>query len=439
MTVRAMWGVILCILVLAASSVAHAVTVIQLDQPVDQKFPIAVTNLVKGEGYSDFDSMSKKLPEIVRNDLELSSYFKIVPPSLYPDKNNPDMTSDKIDFAKWRAIGANALIKGIVYKDGGRVTVQLKLFDAQTGEMQLGKEYTADKKDVRTIAHRFADDVMLAVTGTRGVFNTKIAYTSLVGKKKGKSIYVMDMDGFNNQRVTKDSSMNLGPAWSPDGKKLAYASYVNGFPDIYTVDLGSGHVRQLTNNRSTNITPAWSPDGDIIMYSSAKNRDPDLFIVNPNTGAERAFSSAFGIDLGPRFSPDGDAVVFASERGGNLNIYKQSLKGGLPQKLSFHGYQNDSPDWSPDSTKITFHGRSGGAYDVFTMNADGTNVQRLTVGAGNNEHPRWSPDSRYIVFSSTRDGHPAVYIMRFDGANPVRISKGNGELPSWGPWDKRSE
>lgn len=412
---------------------------IQLDQPVDQKFPIAVANLGKGEDYSDNDKLAKKIPEIIRNDLDLSSYFNIIPPALYPDKGNDELVAEKVDLAKWRSIGANALIRGSVYKDGGRVTIQLKLYNVQTGELQLGKQYTADKKDLRTIAHRFADDVLFSVTGLRGVFNTKIAYSSRISKKGGQSLYVMDMDGFNNQRITKDSSLNISPAWSPDGTKLVYTSYVNGFPDIYTVDLTSGHVRQLTSNRSTNITPAWSPKGDIIMYSSAKNRDPDLYIVNPNTGAERPFSPAFGIDIGPRFSPDADAVVFASERGGNLNIYKQSMAGGAAQKLTFHGYQNDSPDWSPDSTKIAFHGRAGGAYDIFTMNSDGTNVQRLTVGNGNNEHPRWSPDSRYITFSSTRDGTSAVYIMRFDGANPVRISKGNGEVPSWGPWDKRED
>lgn len=418
---------------------AHAVIVIQLDQPVDQKFPIAVTNLGKGEDYSDGDSLAKKLPDIIRNDLNLSSYFNVIPPPLYPEKKNDDLLSDKPDFAKWRAVGANALIKGSVFKDGGRVTVQLRLYDTQTGEMQLAKQYTADKKDLRTIAHRFSDDVMLAVTGTRGIFNTKVAYSSKVSKKGAQSLYVMDIDGFNNQRITKDSSMNISPAWSPDGTKLAYTSYVHGFPDIYTVDLTSGHVRQLTNNKSTNLTPAWSPSGDIIMYSSARNRDPDLYIVNPNTGAERPFSPAFGIDLGARFSPEGNEIVYASERGGNLNIYKQSINGGVAKKLTFHGYQNDSPDWSPDSTKITFHGRSGGTYDIFTMNSDGTNLQRLTVGAGSNEHPRWSPDSRYIVFSSTRDGQPAVYIMRFDGANPIKISKGNGDLPAWGPWDKREE
>lgn len=430
---------LLMTLIILGSLPAQAVIVIQLDQPVDQKFPIAVTNLGKGEDYSDSDSVSKKLPEIIRNDLTLSSYFNVIPPPLYPEKKNDDLLSDKPDFAKWRAAGANALIKGSVFKEGGRVTVQLRLYDTQTGEMQLAKQYTADRKDFRTIAHRFSDDVMLAVTGTRGIFNTKIAYSSKVSKKGAQSLYVMDMDGFNNQRITKDSSMNISPAWSPDGTKLTYTSYVHGYPDIYTVDLTSGHVRQLTNNKSTNITPAWSPSGDIIMYSSARNRDPDLYIVNPNTGAERPFSPAFGIDLGARFSPEGNEIVFASERGGNLNIYRQSINGGVAKKLTFHGYQNDAPDWSPDSTKIAFHGRSGGTYDIFTMNSDGTNLQRLTVGAGSNEHPRWSPDSRYIVFSSTRDGHPAVYVMRFDGANPIKISKGNGELPAWGPWDKREE
>lgn len=424
---------------IAWNNAAHAVMFIQLDQPMDKKLPIAVTDFVKGEGYSDFDGLSKKMPDIIRNDLNLSSYFHVIPYQLYPEKNNDAMTADKIDFKKWSGVGANALIKGIAYKDGGRLTIQLKLFDTSTGEMLLGKQYSADKKDMRTIAHRFSDDVMLALTGTRGVFNTKLAYSSKVSKKGAKSIYVMDMDGFNNQRITKDSSLNMGPAWSPDGSKVVYASYVGGFPDIYTKDLTSGHVRQLTNNRSTNITPTWSPNGGTVAYSSAKGKDPDLYFINPKTGAERPFSHAFGIDIAPSFSPDGDEIIFASERGGNLHIYRQNINGGAAQRLTFHGYQNDSPDWSPDSTKIVFCGRAGGAYDIFTMNSDGSNVQRLTAGMGNNEHPRWSPDSRYITFSSTRDGDSAIYIMRFDGANPIKISKGNGSLPAWGPWDQREE
>lgn len=421
-----------CVLFLIASPV-HAQIHILIDQPSDRRFPIAVPDLVKGAGFGDDDGLSKKIPEVIRRDLELSGYFFVIGPSAFRDRSDA-VTAETIDFGTWTGIGAMALVKGIAQNQGGRITVTLKLFDPPGRQLQAEKTYTYDRKDLRLIGHRFADEVLLATTGLRGPFASRIAYTAETSKRKHwKQIYVMDVDGENNERLTKDKSYNLAPAWGPDIRQLVFTSYVRGFPDIFTVDLRTGHRRQLTNNNSTNITPAWSPDGALVVFSSAQERDPELYVMSPTGDNLRAISPAFGVDLAPRFSPDGQQVVFASERAGKLHIFKQSLDGGSAQRLTFIGYQNDSPDWSPDGEKIVFCGR-GAQYDIFTMHPDGSNVQRLTVGNGSNEHPRWAPDGRYIVFSSTRGGGSQIYLMRYDGAHQTKLSKGNGSLPDWSPW-----
>jgi TolB protein len=410
---------------------ASARIYIPIDQPPDQKFPIAISDLAKIGGGG---SAGKKIPDIIRNDLELSGYFRIIPKRAYLERSRK-FAIDEIDFKKWTMVGAKALVKGVIKKEEGRFVVQMKLFDPVDREMLVGKQYTFEVKDIRKIAHRFADEIMLSLTGIRGVFGTRIAYIKAI-KKRRKSVYIMDMDGANDKRITKDKSISLGPTWSPDGTKISYASYVRGFPDIYTLDLASGHMRQLTNNRATNITPAWSPVGSWIAYASSLPGNMEIYAISPSGSNNRRLTNSFGIDIAPSFSPDGNEFVYTSERGGHVHIYKQSLLTGKHQRLTFVGSHNDSPDWSPDGQKVTFCGRHGGVFDIFTVNIDGSNVERLTIGVGDNEHPRWSPDGRFIVYSSTRFGKPKIIMMRYDGANQVQLGKkGYGMMPDWGPWE----
>lgn len=420
-----------CLLFFALS--AHARIYILLDQPSDKKFPIAITNLVPQEGVRGSD-VAERVPSIIKNDLTLSGYFDIIPESAFLDSGN-GLSAETINFAQWTAIEVGALVKGSLRKDGKKFTIQLKLFDPYSAQLLVGKQYVAEEKDIRSIAHRFSDEIMEALTGRRGIFNTKIAYTAYTGKQN-KAIYVMDVDGEGNQRVTKDASINLGPAWSPDGSKLAFASYQKGAPEIFVVNLGSGSVKQVTNNKTMNITPAWGADNETIYFSSSLSGSTELFATKSGGGKQRQLTDAGGINIAPRISKDGGIMVYSSTRAGRLHVYRSSPDGGAAARLTFVGIHNDSPDISPDGTKIVFCGQDSGAFDIFIMNSDGSNIQRLTIEAGSNEHPRWSPDGRFITFSSSRSGGPAIYMMRADGSNQIKISKGNGQLPDWGPWLK---
>lgn len=429
---------VLLTLLISAPLTSHAAIEILITQPEDVRFPIAVTNLAKGDGFSGSGSMLKDIAEVIRNDLKLSGYFFVISPSIYKDRS-PVMDPGAMPWGSWEAIGARGLIKGIASTQGGRTMVELRLFDTGTHALQTGKQYTFDRNDWRIIAHRFADEVLLATTGIRGPFATKIAYTMATKKanrKRGeKQIYVMDADGYNPHRVTTDrNSLSLGANWAPDGRHLTYASYVGGFPDIYVLDLQTGQRRRLTANMSTNITPAFSPDGSLVAYASGQGTDMEIYVMTNIGSDEHAFAPAFGIDIAPTFSPDGSEIVFASERGGKLNLYRKSLYGeGAGARITFSGSHNDSPDWSPDGTKIVFT-RFAGKYDIFVIDPDGSNMRQVTH-VGSNEHPRWAPDSRFITFSSLLGNKSQIYLMRFDGAHKAPISKGkDSTLPDWGPW-----
>ena len=413
---------------LLAAATAEARIYIPIDQPSDRTFPIAIPNLKGTHG--------KKIARIIRNDMELSGYFQVLPPQIFKDVAKKEGISvETIRFSFWSAIEAQALVKGQVETEEGKLVITLRLFDPYLRKMLLGKQYATEKKHLREVAHRFSDEIMEALTGIRGVFNTKIAYTAVTGRGR-KEIYAMDMDGHRPFAVTRNKSISISPSWSPDGRRVVFTSYVHGAPDLYIATVGNRSFTKITGEKGTNITPAWSPTGNLIVFASSVTGISNLYTIPPSGNRMRRITASESIDISPAWSPGGNAIVFASERAGGLHLFRTTPGGGGVKRLTFVGYQNDMPDYSPMGDKIVFAGRDMGTFDIFIMNPDGSNIQRLTVVSGRNEHPSFSPDGRFIAFSSSRDGAIAIYIMRADGTNQTRVSKGNGMLPDWGPWVK---
>lgn len=402
---------------------------VPIDQPADKKLPIAITRLLD---YGGAGKEAKIIREVLLNDLKISAYFDFIPEGAFIETvDSKAITAETIHFDQWRAIEAQALVKGSIRQNNKQITVELRLFDPYLKQMLVGKIYRGSVKNVRYMAHRFADEVMLALTGLRGPFNSKITYTANMGRGR-KAIYVMDYDGYSSYRITQKKTISLGSKFSPDGSRIVFSSYASGTPEIYIATLG-GNIRRLTYNKKTNITPAFTPHGSAVLFSSSVDGEPNLYLMSLSGQMFRRITNSPGIDISPVYSPDGSQIVFSSERAGNLHVFTMGSNGGEVKRLTFVGRYNDTPVWSPDGKKIAFCSQDEGAFDIFIMNPDGSFIQRLTAGEGNNTHPSWSPDSRYLAFASTRSGGDSVYIMRFDGENPTKVSPGSGLLPWWGP------
>jgi len=416
-------------IVVTTATVAEARIYIPIDQPSEMKFPIAIADLQRKKGSR---SVARDVAEIIRNDLKLSGYFLVIPPERFKSQARKEgVTESDINFAYWKSINAQALIKGEVSKEGGRTIVTMRLFDPYLGKMLIGKKYKGRKKQWRELAHRFADEVMFALTGIRGVFNTRIAFSAVT--KKGKELALMDMDGHAEKQLTKNKSINISPTWSPDGKQLIFTSYLHGNPDLYMIKVGGKRLKRITKGPGGKLTPNWSPDGRSVAMASSAGGIANIYTMNPAGKDMDRLTNGKAIDISPAWSPNGSTLAFASERAGGLHLFKMSKEGKGIKRLTYVGYQNDMPSWSALNDRIAFAGRVRGKFDIFTINPDGSNLQRLTINAGSNEHPSFSPDGRFITFSSTRTGEPAIYIMRRDGSNQTRISEVAGILPSWGP------
>jgi TolB protein len=411
---------------------------IDITQPFFKRIPVAVPDLkILGGGEAQ---VAREAGSTLAKDLELSGLFRPLDPSGFlEDPQKMGLTEADINFPSWRRAGADYLARGGYEVAGSRIKLQMRFFDSVTGRLVVGKVYEGEMRDWPAMIHRFADEILMALTGEPGVFGTKIAFVQASGKNK--EIFVSDFDGSHVVQITRDNSINLSPAWSPDGTKLAYTSYREKFPKIFVTNLADGGSRVLSGHPGLNSTPAWRPGSSELAVTLSTEGNPDIFLVSSSGAIIQRLVGGPGNDTSPSWSPDGRRLAYVSDETGSPQIYVVDLGSGQKRRVSFNGNYNTSPSWSPKGDVIAYCGTSGGHYDIFLVRADGGGARQLTNGPGSNLDPRWSPDGRMLVFSSTREGASAIWIMSANGEGARRLTRSSGEqqLPSWSPRSPRRD
>jgi TolB protein len=227
------------IAILVFASPFYSAVVIDIDKPGGRVVPIAVAPLKNLNSGDDRSGVSPGVADAIANDMKLSGWFRVIDRSAYIEGPQSGITPDSFDFKNWTTIGAETLVKGGFSVQGDELTVELRLFDVYQGKQLVGKKYTGRVRDFRRIAHRFSDEIINQFTGTPGPFNTRVAYVSNGGGGL-KEVYYSHLDGTDKFQVTSNKSINLSPAWSPDGRMLLYTSYGQGRRSLYLYDLTSG-------------------------------------------------------------------------------------------------------------------------------------------------------------------------------------------------------
>jgi TolB protein len=412
---------------LIAASGARAQLQIEITGATEKRTPIAIAPFA-GEGVLGPTSVTG----IVRADLERSGVFRALE---LPTLNPVPTEAANVNYPEWRSRLADALVVGSVSsRPDGRFEVRFRLHDVVKQASLGGIAYTMTKEQVRATGHRIADFVYEKLTGDKGVFSTRIAYVVKRGNRY--ELQIADADGAGEETALASFEPIISPAWSPDGRRLAYVSFENKKPVVYVHSLLDGKRNVAANFRGSNSAPAWAPDGKTLAVTLSREGGSQIFLVNPDGSGVRRITTSSAIDTEPRYSPDGKWIYFTSDRGGTPQIYRMPSGGGEPQRVTFEGSYNVSPRPSPDGRTLAYITRNSGRFQVALQDLANRQVQIIT-DSDRDESPSFAPNGRMILLATVVGGRGLLSAVSADGRFKQRLSAAAGadvREPAWGPF-----
>ena len=416
---------IAALVLMAAASSATAQLSIEITGAGAQRIPIAIAPFA-GEG-----ALPPGISSIVRADLERSGLFRgLEVPALVP----PPTESSNVNYPEWRSRLADALVVGsIAARPDGRFEVRFRLHDVVKQVSLGGVAYTLTQQQVRATAHRIADYVYEKLTGEKGVFSTRIAYVVKRGNRF--ELQIADADGASEETALASFEPIISPAWSPDGRRLAYVSFENKKPVVYVHSLLDGKRHVVANFKGSNSAPAWTPDGNRLAVALSREGGSQLFLINADGSGARRLTNSSGIDTEPVFAPDGQTIYFTSDRGGSPQIYRMPASGGDAQRVTFEGSYNVSPRISRDGKNLAYIARNGGKFQVALLDL-ATRQHLILTDSDKDESPSFAPNGRMILLATVVGGRGVLSAVSSDGRVKQRLSVAAGDVrePAWGPF-----
>jgi TolB protein len=408
-------ALIFLFLALAGISGAEDRIYIDIDSPGFQKFPLAITDFREIGGNRNASNLSRSLPAETGRYLEMTDYFQLKDRRAFLDVSDA-ADPFRVEYPDWTTIGVDYLVKGVFSLQGSTLTLEIRVFDTIKAAEILRKSYSGTAEGKSLLARKMAGDIILALTGTADLFNTRIAFTQKTDY--GADIYAVAFDGSAMEKLTTEYAFVMTPHWSPDGRYLSYTSYRSGTPAIYIKDLKQKITRRVTPYSGLNLAGPWSPDGRKMLLTLSKDGNEEIYVLEVASGILTRLTRHFAIDVSPSWSPDGESIAFVSNRSGSPQIYVMNAVGGETRRITDEGSYNTSPAWSPRGDRIAFESRTGSGFQIYTVNPQGEALQAVTSGAnGIYEKPAWSPDGRYLSAVARKGGRYRIIVVSAAGGH----------------------
>ncbi len=393
------------------------------------QLPIAIA------GWRDESLAGQAISSIIRANLERSGQFKLVDAGTaqLDERASPVWTD-------WRGRQADALAAGSVSRlADGRLDIRYKLWDTVKGEDLGGEAHAVAPDDVRLAAHRISDDIYRKLTGERGVFATRLAYVTKTGGRY--ALRIADADGEGGQVALSSPDPIISPAWSPDGRELAYVSFESRKAVVWVQSLSTGQRRMVANYRGSNSAPAWSPDGQQLAVTLSRDGGSQLYLLRRDGSLLRRLTQSLAIDTEPVFAPDGQTLYFVSDRGGSPQIYRLALAAangsGAAERVTFTGGYNISPAISPDGRHLAYVSRMGGQFKVQLMELASGQLTAISDTQAD-ESPSFAPNGRLLVYASRVGGRDVLMTSTLDGRIRAKLVSTLADVrePAWGPFTR---
>ncbi|HET7812392.1 MAG TPA: Tol-Pal system beta propeller repeat protein TolB [Steroidobacteraceae bacterium] len=425
-----------CLLVLASLAAAPAFAQLKLTitSGVTDPIPIAVVpfaRAVPADGGID-------VAAIVQRDLESSGRFKAMART---DMINTPTTAAEVEAAAWKQMRNDYVVVGRVSAvPGGQLAVEAELVNVLNGQMlPLNKRWTVVPANLRNAAHRVADAVYERIIGQRGAFATRIAYVSVDGQppKQRYQLIVADADGENPHVILERDRPLMSPAWSPDGKMLAYVSFESKTSAVYVQDVATTQRSRVSARAGINGAPTWSPDGrKLALTLGGSGGNLDVYLLDLATQQLKRLTDDPGIDTEASFSPDGATVYFTSDRSGSPQVYRVPVTlAERPKRVTFTGTYNARPRVSPDGKQLAVLTLDGGSYRIGLQDLASGTMTVLSKGQ-QDESPSFAPNGAMVILAGRQGGRGVLQTVSIDGQTSARLNADAGEVrePVWGPF-----
>ncbi|MBW2268419.1 MAG: PD40 domain-containing protein [Deltaproteobacteria bacterium] len=183
--------------------------------------------------------------------------------------------------------------------------------------------------------------------------------------------------------------------YAPDGKSLLVVLSAPGAAsDIYRVRPQGTKATALSRHRAIEVAPAWSPDGRQVAFASDRTGAPQIYLMSADGSNQRRLTFQGSYNSHPAWSPDGRWIAYESRIGGQFDIWLTDPEGSVSLPLVQHPRSDETPSWAPNSRKLAFSSRRRGRADIYVIDVNGENMRRITQGAGDNTSPSWGPFPR---------------------------------------------
>jgi TolB protein len=413
----------------------HAELQIQITKGEGEAVPIAVVPFGwLGEGAQPYD-----LASVVAADLARSGRYA---PLAAAEMLQKPTTGAEIDFSDWRILDTEVVIVGRVSpaNSNGKYEIEFRVFDVFRGDQLLGYRISSNDSDMRRTAHQISDLIYEKLTGVRGVAATRIAYVNVI-KAQGINTYkliIADADGENPRTMLESRQSIMSPAWSPDGRKLAYVSFENDTTEVWVQELKTGARRRVSARKGVNSAPDWSPDGKFLALTLSKgDGNLDIYTLDLSNQMLKRLTKWSSIETEPIWSADGKLIYFTSDRSGAPQIYTISAKGGSAERVTFEGSYNARPRLAPDNKRIAVVHNDRGNYRIAVVDIERAYTQVLTDGSLD-ESPSYAPNGESLIYASRTNGKDELAMVSADGRFEQRINAVNGEVrePAWSPFPR---
>jgi TolB protein len=333
----------------------------------------------------------------------------------------------------YRRVGAGAAYD-FAFSQAGPNQVRVEVTRGATG-LPVYSEVVVGSS-IRNALLRAADAAVAHTSKLRGFFAGKLAFIS----DRGPGMEIMTSDLFGGEVVSWPgvSKQIVTPRWSPDGRRLIFTSYRNGFPDIYVLNFGTRIPELFVSVRGTNTGGRYSPDGNRVAMVLSGEGNSEVYVSNAQGRMITRLTRTPAVKAGPCWSPDGTRLVFTSEPGPQLYIMSAAA-GAPPQRLATNiSRYCAEPDWCRwNANRLAFTMAVGRGYQIAVYDFVTRQAQQVSHAPLDAIEPCWMPDGRHLVYTARQANQRSLWLLDTETGKARQISpRSLGEVSQASYWSQ---